>query len=214
MSDLLALLDQVIDGLTSRAFRDRAGTGMSAGTSKSLDKKTFPAVPVPDRGAFAATSRSKTTDCGGQQGSREAPYSNTSGITGSAGSPEHSGGFASFHDTGFHGYGGNCRDEGGSASSSRSGGPRPLPLPDGRQMHAVAVSEVPQSVSEHIAGLVERARNHGGVVVADGCELKIVEPQDRLPKEIMEALRDEAGVVIAVLRGESRARCGAYGHHQ
>lgn len=88
----------------------------------------------------------------------------------------------------------------------------PALLPDGRRLHRFRASEVPSSVPPHVPSLLVEARWCGAVLVADGLELIVVERWlSRLPWDALLALKDDAGAVIALLRGESHARSGEGG---
>jgi hypothetical protein len=214
MADLLALLDQAIDGLTSRGPPDLDDIGTSSVTANPSENKgltVVPAVPAADRGVSGENGCVGQPAAGDrQQIAHQDPYSKTTGSTGSTGSCGRPGGSAGTRNTNSGGNGGNGHVEigecGGDALAWRCFERRPLLLRDGRWMHAVAARDIPPSATAQVLNLVERARSRGAVLVADGHELKIFEPGVKLPDAILGALRDEAGAVIAILRGESRAR--------
>lgn len=80
--------------------------------------------------------------------------------------------------------------------------PETLLLRDGRQMHRFIASAIPADVPDGITEAMDRARNLGAVLVADGHELIVVEPAGELPLPILTALCLEAGAAIAALRSE------------
>ena len=81
-------------------------------------------------------------------------------------------------------------------------------LADGRRLHRFHADAIPLSVPGEVATLLDQARWHGAVLVADGGELIVVERwQCTLPLETLRAVKSCAGAIIAVLRGESRRRC-------
>jgi hypothetical protein len=85
----------------------------------------------------------------------------------------------------------------------------PLRLQDGRRLHRFLAESVPTLVPGHVRILLDQARGYGAVLVADGRELIVVERwRCAMSPEELRALHDSAGEIIAVLRGESRARCG------
>jgi hypothetical protein len=68
-------------------------------------------------------------------------------------------------------------------------------------------AEVPSSPSPDTTALLDKVRSVGVVLVADGMELHVVERWKRqLHLQTLRDLRANAGAVIAVLRGEHRAR--------
>lgn len=74
-------------------------------------------------------------------------------------------------------------------------------------MHRFRADIVPSLVPGNAAALLEQARWHGAVLVADGCELVVVERrQSILGSETLKALKGCAGGIIAVLRGEAWLR--------
>jgi hypothetical protein len=90
----------------------------------------------------------------------------------------------------------------------RSSPKDPVILLDGRVMHFFsAIGEIPKSSSSHDIELCNRVRLMGVVLVADGAELHVVERwQGQLDANALRALRANAGAVIAILRGEFRAK--------
>jgi hypothetical protein len=83
----------------------------------------------------------------------------------------------------------------------------PLLLPDGRRLRRFRADVIP-SVRGDAAALLDQARRHGAVLVADGGELIVVERwQSALSPKTLQAVKSCAGGIIAVLRGESRHRC-------
>jgi hypothetical protein len=83
----------------------------------------------------------------------------------------------------------------------------PTLLRDGRRMHRFRAADLSTSPPADAAGLVDDARWRGVVLVADGRDLIVVERWlSNLPEETLNALRDNAGDVIAALLGESRQR--------
>jgi hypothetical protein len=84
---------------------------------------------------------------------------------------------------------------------------RPLVLDDSRRMHWFPAASLPDLVGDRVLDLLHAARlEHSAVLVGDGMTLIVVEPRRRLPPELLADLRDNAGAVIAVLRGEHRER--------
>jgi hypothetical protein len=74
-------------------------------------------------------------------------------------------------------------------------------------MHRFHASEIPSSPEPDTAGLLDKARRGGIVLVADGPELHVVERwQGQMHPSALRTLRDNAGGVIAVLRYEHRER--------
>jgi hypothetical protein len=86
--------------------------------------------------------------------------------------------------------------------------PMPVLFPDGRRLHRFRTGAIPSLAPGNAAALLDRACSHGAVLVADGCELIVVERREStLPPETLRAVRSCAGAIIAALRGESRRRC-------
>jgi hypothetical protein len=82
-----------------------------------------------------------------------------------------------------------------------------LILLDGRRLHRFRAGGIPSSAPEYVRMLLDQPRRHGVVLVADGDELIVVERSQRtLPPETLQTLSRHAGPIIAILRGESRAR--------
>jgi hypothetical protein len=86
--------------------------------------------------------------------------------------------------------------------------PAPLLLPDGRRLHRFRADSIPEHAPGFVAqALIEQSRLSGVVLVPDGYELIVVE---KLPigqmAEILSALRDRAGAIIAVLRQEGSSQ--------
>jgi hypothetical protein len=93
---------------------------------------------------------------------------------------------------------------------SKTGGLSSAPLSDGRLLYRFCATEIPSAASEHVTDLMGQARWYGVVLVADGQELIVVERQHcLLPHEVLQSLQDDAGAIIAALRGEPRAKGGA-----
>jgi hypothetical protein len=91
----------------------------------------------------------------------------------------------------------------GSAKDAKG----PVILRDGRVMWRFRAGDFPRSPADETAALIERVRRAGVVLVADGVELHVVERRERrLHPQVLRSLQDNAGAVIAVLRGEHRAR--------
>lgn len=85
----------------------------------------------------------------------------------------------------------------------------PVLLRDGRRLHRFDADEIPGAALPGIERQMDQARSRRVVLVADGLTPVVVEPWlSRLLPEILAELRDHAGGVIAVLRGESRRRTG------
>jgi hypothetical protein len=83
----------------------------------------------------------------------------------------------------------------------------PLLLRDGRRLWRFRTGEIPDTLCGHIAALVDQAHWHGVVLVADGCELVVVEPWlSKLPRETLCELRLCADGVITELLNRARAR--------
>ena len=76
--------------------------------------------------------------------------------------------------------------------------------PEGELQKFSAVT-IPQGRDADVIDLMSRARASGAVLVGDGVTL-VVSARDSLPADLIEGLRDNAGAIIAVLRGEHRAR--------
>jgi hypothetical protein len=92
-----------------------------------------------------------------------------------------------------------------SGSMLSTGGP--LILRDGRVMHRFRAGEIPASPSPETEALLDRVRRIGVVLVGDGMELHVVERRKgQMHPSMLRALRDNAGDVIAALRGEHRER--------
>ena len=92
-----------------------------------------------------------------------------------------------------------------SGSMLSTGGP--LILRDGRVMHRFRAGEIPASPQPEVAGLLDKVRRGGVVLVADGAELCVVERfRGQLHPRTLRELRERAGAAIAVLRGEHRER--------
>src|ERR1700730_7751891 len=51
----------------------------------------------------------------------------------------------------------------------------PVLLPDGRRLHRVRADSIPSTAPDHLHGLLDQARWCGVVLVADGCDLIVVE---------------------------------------
>jgi hypothetical protein len=100
------------------------------------------------------------------------------------------------------------------ASDNQPARPRPAPfrpgsplfLRDGRVMHRFRAAEIP-ALAPDTAALLDKVRRVGVVLVADGTELHVVERwKGQLHPQTLRNLRDSAGDVITVLRGEHRER--------
>jgi hypothetical protein len=74
------------------------------------------------------------------------------------------------------------------------------------RLHGLRALAVPSGIPEAVVQLADAARQHGVVLVADGITLDVVEYSD-LPPGMVDALQDNAGSIIALLRHESNARC-------
>ena len=91
------------------------------------------------------------------------------------------------------------------AALSRATGP--VVLRDGRVMHRFRADEIPTQTSPDVVALLDKVRHLGVVLVADGMELYVVERwKGQLHRRTLQALKDNAGTAIAMLRGEHRAR--------
>jgi len=85
----------------------------------------------------------------------------------------------------------------------------PVLLGDGRRLRRFQAVEIPATALPGIQRLIDEARWHHVVLVADGLTLVVVEPWlSNLSPETLAELRDHAGAVIALLRGESGRRTG------
>jgi hypothetical protein len=85
----------------------------------------------------------------------------------------------------------------------------PILLADGSRLHRFRASG-PIPATCNALPVVRQARSYGVVLVADGHELVVVEPsRSELPPKILREIRFAAGEIIALLRAESRARCGS-----
>jgi hypothetical protein len=83
----------------------------------------------------------------------------------------------------------------------------PLVLRDGPFMWRFYAGEIPTSPQPDTAALLDRVRRGGVVLIGDGLELHVVERwEGQLHLQTMQALKDNAGAAIAVLRGEHRER--------
>jgi hypothetical protein len=83
----------------------------------------------------------------------------------------------------------------------------PLVLRDGRVMHRFHAAEIPARAALDVVMSLDKVRRVGVVLVADGMELHVVERwKGQLHPQTLRNLRDNAGAVITVLRGEHRAR--------
>jgi hypothetical protein len=101
------------------------------------------------------------------------------------------------------------------ASDNQPARPRPAPfrsgstlfLHDGRVMHRFRAVEIPAQATPDVVTLLDKVRRVGVVLVADGMELHVVERwKGQLHPRTLRNLRDNAGAVITVLRGEHRER--------
>ena len=73
-------------------------------------------------------------------------------------------------------------------------------------MHRFRAAEIP-ALAPDTAALLDKVRRVGVVLVADGTELHVVERwKGQLHPQTLRNLRDSAGDVITVLRGEHRER--------
>jgi hypothetical protein len=83
----------------------------------------------------------------------------------------------------------------------------PLLLRDGRRLWRFRAGEVQDAARGQTAALVDEAHWHGAILVADGCELVVVEPWlSNLPLETLCELRLRASGAIAELLKLARAR--------
>jgi hypothetical protein len=83
----------------------------------------------------------------------------------------------------------------------------PRILRDGRVMWRFRAGEIPTSPQPDTAALLDRMRRGGVVLVGDGSELHIVERwKGQLHPQTLQALKDNTGAAIAVLRDEHRER--------
>ena len=77
-------------------------------------------------------------------------------------------------------------------------------LRDGRRLYRFRASEIPSAVPAHVMALIDQARFRRMVLVADGHDLVVVEPWlSTVETEIIAYLKEQAGAIIATLRGES-----------
>jgi hypothetical protein len=91
--------------------------------------------------------------------------------------------------------------------------PEPLLLRDGGRLHRIAAHAIPATVTQRVKMFTQTVRGYGVRLWADGKELIVIEPWGgMLPESLFGELRKHAGAVIALLRGESRARArrGSY----
>jgi hypothetical protein len=73
-------------------------------------------------------------------------------------------------------------------------------------MHRFRAAEIPPSPSSDTATLLERVRRGGVVLIADDCELRVIERRrGQLHPHVLRSLAEGAGAVIATLRGEQPA---------
>jgi hypothetical protein len=85
--------------------------------------------------------------------------------------------------------------------------PEPILLRDGGRLHRVAAAVIPTAVPKKVRDIMQTARGYGVRLFADGTELVVIEPWgSMLPAFLLGEIREHAGAMIAVLRGESRAR--------
>jgi hypothetical protein len=85
----------------------------------------------------------------------------------------------------------------------------PLLLRDGRRLWRFHAESIPEILNDDDIRPAVEARWCGCVLVADGLDLIVTEPWlSDLPEETPTGLAANAGTIIAVLRGESRVRCG------
>jgi hypothetical protein len=85
----------------------------------------------------------------------------------------------------------------------------PLLLRDARRLWSFDADTIPSSVPDTARALADEARACGCTLVADGLTLILVERcLSNLPDDTRDAVAANAGAIIALLRGESRARTG------
>ena len=83
----------------------------------------------------------------------------------------------------------------------------PALFPDGRRLWRFRAGFIPAGAGDGVLALIQEARACRVVLVADGPELIVVEPWlSTFRPEALRSLRDEAGAVIALLRGAFRPR--------
>jgi hypothetical protein len=84
----------------------------------------------------------------------------------------------------------------------------PILLADGRCLHRFrAADPIAASAPRHLLPLINEARSHDAVLVADGFDLIVIESWlSELPRSALRALVAEAAGFIAWLRAESRTR--------
>jgi hypothetical protein len=83
----------------------------------------------------------------------------------------------------------------------------PVLLRDGGRLHRIAAAAIPAVVPERVRMLMQTVRGYSVRLWADGKELIVIEPWGgMLPESLFGELRKHAGAMIALLRGESRAR--------
>jgi hypothetical protein len=219
MSDILAFLDRVIDELQPVAPVPEVG----AGASNPLTEQRLPVVPVTRQDIYELDAQiEKKTGCEiWQRECRPQEYlSKSTGSTGSTGSSEAFCGQNTSRVNDSHGKleavtgsrEGLCdktrgKDPVNTCETHTTTAERPLLMPDGRRLHRFRADDIQVAVPNHVQDLIDQARWHGVVLVADGQELIVVERRHRvLPYEVLDALQGDAGAIIAALSGESRAR--------
>src|SRR5260221_10284238 len=84
---------------------------------------------------------------------------------------------------------------------------QPLLMRDGRRLWRFRAESIPDILDDNDIQPAVEARWCRRVLVADGHDLIVVEPWlSDLPDDTRTALRQNAGTIIALLRGESRVR--------
>jgi hypothetical protein len=83
----------------------------------------------------------------------------------------------------------------------------PVLLRDGGRLHRIVAARIPVGVSKRATDIMQMARGYGVRLFADGTELVVIEAWGGMPPaSLLSEIRERAGAIISVLRGESRAR--------
>jgi hypothetical protein len=232
MVDLLALLDTAIDEFeretSSRCSRSYGKVQSRPGTSNQLQRMALPAVPVSTaqkQRSYDSITDPATASSKNRQENRAGEYhSNRPGTTGTPGTDES---LCAFPFTNKAEENGDEREHGMreadaigrpapllSAQTAAVGTDikddpdgtiRPLLLRDGRRMWRFHANDTSSDSPD--GKLVAEARRHQVVLVVDGAVLHVVEPWlSTLPEDILRALYEQAGAVIAALRDDHHLR--------